>query len=236
LLNFILELYVSSSCYRLSKLESQQTGDITMAKIHPRIGFHTAGSAGNPSGIGEEYVRRCHNAGVPVAITCADGTVGIMDALANHHPDDIIIYRVVRDKHESFAVPDYNTTPSNAAASYWDLIRPFIPPELVPHKDKIWIAYGNELDQEKTDWIHRWSLEMSKVMNADDYKAVGPNWAAGTPRYPDWESAGSLAFLRYCAQNPDKAAVGVHEYSYTIEDLFDGGGDKVGRYRHILKV
>ncbi|HSG17705.1 MAG TPA: M23 family metallopeptidase [Anaerolineae bacterium] len=207
-----------------------------MAKIHPRIGFHTAGAGGNPSGIGEHYVKRCHDAGVPVAITCADGTVGVMDSLANPHPDDIIIFRVVRDKHESFAVPDYGATPSSAAASYWDLILSFIPPELIPHKDKIWIAYGNELDQEKTDWIHWWSLEISKLMNAAGYKAIGPNWASGTPRYPDWESAGSLAFLRYCGQNPDKAAVGVHEYSYTIDDLFHGGGDKVGRYRHILKV
>jgi len=207
-------------------------------KMHPRMGFHTASSGGNPSGIGEKYVKRLHDERIPVAITCADGTVGIGDALASPHPDDVLIFRVVRDGSEKYAVPDYGASPQDAARKTWDLISPFIARDRVvtENKDKIWLAYGNELDQGNSEWIFKWSLEMCRLLNNQGYKAVGPNWAAGTPDYPAWETGAALDFLRYCGENPAKAAVGVHEYSYEVDDLFAGGGDKVGRYRHIVKV
>jgi hypothetical protein len=207
------------------------------AKLHPRIGFHTAGSGGNPTGIGEKYVKRLHEAGIPVAITCADGDVGIGDALANPHPGDVLIFRVVRDGSERFAVPDYKVTPEEAAAKYGELIDPFIHPEVTKHKDKIWLAYGNELDQGNARWVFKWSLEMVKLLNGKGYKGVGPNWATGNPGdLGAWSTPESLDFLRYCAENPETAAVGIHEYSLNDDDLLAGDGTLVGRYRHIVKV
>jgi hypothetical protein len=207
-----------------------------MAKIHPRVGFHTSGSGGNPTGIGSDYVDKLHNAGIPVTIACADGFVGIGDALKNPHPDDVLIYRVVRTADEAFAVPNYSLDEAPAAESYWNLISPHIPKEVNDNKDKIWIAYGNELDQDRADWIHGWCVEMSKLLNSKGYKALGPNWAAGTPRYEAWDSEAGLSFLHYCAENPIMAAVGIHEYSYDKNDLLRDAGNQVGRYRHILKV
>lgn len=211
-------------------------------KLHPRIGFHTASPGGNPTGIGEKYVRRLHAAGIPVAITCADGDVGIADALIDPQPGDELIFRVVKDGSERFAVPDYEATPQEAAAKYWDLIKPLIHNTVDDHKDKIWVAYGNELNRSNAQWIFKWSLETVKLMNSSGYKGVGPNWASGNPgednQPPDevWRTPEALDFLRYCAENPDKAAVGIHEYSLDENDLFDGGGTKVGRFRNIVKV
>jgi hypothetical protein len=205
-------------------------------KTHPRIGFHTSGSGGNPRGIGDKYVKRLHDAGIPVAITCADGIVGIGDALANPHPDDVLIFRVVRDGSERYAVPDYGVSPGEAARKSWDSISPFIGDDVTRHKDQIWLAYGNELNAGNARWIFEWSLEMARLLNGMGFKAVGPNWASGTPDYPAWETEAALNFLRYCADNPDKAAVGIHEYSYEVDDLFAKRGDLVGRYRHIVKV
>jgi hypothetical protein len=204
------------------------------------IGFHTAGSGGNPTGIGD-YVRRLDAAGIPVTIACADGDVGIGDALAlmnnGSRVSHVLIFRVVRDGRETYAVPNYNDPDhTQAARDYWNLIRPHFNTNVVDNKDKVWIAIGNELDQNKADWLGYWALETAKIANANGFKVLAWNWAAGTPDYPAWETPGMLAYLRYAGANPMMAAIGVHEYSYTTESLFDGNGSKVGRYRHIYAV
>lgn len=178
-------------------------------KKHPKIGFHTA-IGGNPTGIGHNYVQPLSSLELEAVIVSADGTTGLSDALATTN-DHVLVYRVVKDGSEKYAVPDYSLSPSDAAEKYFNLVSPLIPPEII--KERVHIAIGNELDQDNADWIGKWCVETAKRFNEKGYRVVGPNWASGTPRYDGWETEGMISWLRYLSVNQNNA-LGLHEYSY----------------------
>lgn len=51
-----------------------------------------------------------------------------------------------------------------------------------------------------------------------------------------WETAEGLAWLRYCSEHPDMAAVAVHEYSLSASDIRSGYPWLVGRHQFVLDV
>lgn len=197
------------------------------------FGFHT-GYGGNPTGIGS-YVKDLDNAGTPATIVAADVTTGISDALSlirnGSNVKHNLVYRVVRDGSERFAVPDYTLSPSSAARVYRDLVQPFIPPEIKEMRRHVYIALGNELARDRADWIGKWMVESALLWAADGYRVIGPNWAAGTPEPGHWLTPGMLSYLAYC-QHGDDAAVGVHEYSLTTDSMRIDGYH-IGRFMDI---
>lgn len=191
-------------------------------------GFHTAGSGGNPTGIGD-FVRSLSAAGIPAAIVCADGIVGIGDALAtdtDHH----LAYRVVRDGAETYALPRYDLSPHDAAVAYRQLLEPFIPQEVRDHKDKIWIILGNEVDKNRSRWLAQWAVESAAVWA--EYKVLFFGWSAGEPEPEHWRTPEMLDFLRLCERERGRVGVALHEYSYVTETLVQDGF-RIGRYRDL---
>ena len=154
------------------------------------------------------------------------------DAVDDYMPGDIFVYRVVKDRHEGWAVPDYNKAPETAAAEYVDRILGEIPREFNEHKDKIYIAFGNELAHEHDTFVWDWSYYCGKLIMERGWRAVGPNWASGTPGEDSYSCPEALKFYKLCIDSDGRCAVGQHLYSYE-NDLFAVERDKVARYRFI---
>ena len=214
-------------------------------KVHNKIGFHTA-VGGNPTGIGD-YVRQLDAKGIPACIVCADGTTGISDIVAlwengSTVPHVVCWRRVIgpanadRSAPEHYSVPKYHDPPPSAAKDHWAIIEPTIPPEIARHKDKIWLLPINEIDKNRCDWLGQFAVHFAKIANAAGYKVSMFAWSSGEPEREGWEQPGMLDYLRYCEQNPDMAAVALHEYSYVKNNIKDGFPNKIGRFQLLFDV
>jgi murein DD-endopeptidase MepM/ murein hydrolase activator NlpD len=193
-----------------------------------KIGFHTAGSGGNPNGIGQ-YTQTLAAADIPSCIVCADGVVGIGDALATGKPHHLL-FRVVRDSSEQWAVPDYNRTPKDAAIEYRQRLLPYIHPTVAQNRDKVWVILGNELDKDRSDWLGQWAYESALIWNADGYKVALFGWSSGEPEPEHWQLPGMRQFLELAAERPDTVAVALHEYSYDVTNIKRQEGWLIGRF------
>ena len=202
-----------------------------------KIGFHTSGAGGNAQGIGD-YVRRLDAAGIPAVIVCADGDVGIADALAcleaGSAVPHVLAHRVVRDGTERFALPDYNLSPAQAAVAYQALVRPYIHPTVAAHRDRVWVILGNEPDKNRADWLGEWAYESAELWNADGYKVAFFGFASGEPEPDHWQAPGMLDFLDLAGTRPEQIAVALHEYSYDETDIMAGTPYLVGRFQALF--
>jgi len=197
-----------------------------------KIGFLASGSGGNADGIGA-YVQALADADISPVVFCNDGDVGISDAIATGKPF-VAIGRIVRDGSEQYAVPDYDLSPKDAAEKHWAKIRPFFHPTWLAHKDKVWIQVVNEVNKEKAGWLGMFGVEIAMLANALGYKVAMFAWASGTPEPEAWQEPGMLAYLRYCEQNHDMAAVAVHEYDYGMEGMNNVYPYHVGRFEALF--
>ncbi|HSH02432.1 MAG TPA: NBR1-Ig-like domain-containing protein [Anaerolineae bacterium] len=195
------------------------------------IGFHYA-MGGNKQGIGE-FMRRLNEKGIPFMMkgtddagVCKEGLdVGLKYGVVNW-----LIYRVStmgqQDGHD-YDAPDYTLAPAEAAQKHWEITVAKWPPEL--DKAVVWMEPINEprakLDEEgqdkqynnmhPTDWLGWFMLEYAKIANKQGYKVCGPAFNSGEPhvfKTNDYELPGMVAYLRYCAENREKAALAIHEY------------------------
>ncbi len=202
--------------------------------MYNKIGFLT-GIGGNSTGLGD-YVEYCDSVAVPAVIAANDNVNGISDIInLNSTVKHKMLYRVVRDGTETYAVPRYDLPIAEAARAYYDLVEPLIHPFVKKHRDKVWIAVGNELDKNKCNWLGGWGIESAKIWNANGYKIAMYGFASGTPEIEGWKEAGMLAFLRLAGLNRDKIAVNLHEYSYD-NNLLDIFPWRVGRFQFLFQV
>lgn len=202
------------------------------------FGFHV-GPGGNPNGIGD-YVRQLDAAGIPAFIMSADVTVGISDALtlinAGSTVKHRLIFRVVKDGKETYAVPDYSLSPYAAAVKYWNLILPLIPPEISAAKAHVWIQLTNEIDKNRADWLGNFGVEAARLANAAGYKVSLFGWSSGEPEPSHWRTPGMLGYLRYCATHYEQAAVSLHEYSYDVNNIKNQYPYLIGRVGDMLRA
>lgn len=225
-------------------------------KAYNKIGFHTA-AAGNAHGIGD-YVRALDKAGIPCCIVSADGTTGLSDAVAlikngSNVPHVLCWRRVMgpesQGRAEHYSVPKYQDPPDEAAVDHWNLIKSAgFPNELLEHRDKIWLLPINEIrarpdtnqpayqNMQPCDWLGRFSIAMANLAHAEGFKVSMFAWSSGEPEKDGWEQPGMLDYLRLCAERPEQAAVALHEYSYTTDDILDGFPNKVGRFQLLFDV
>ncbi len=195
------------------------------------IGFHLGAGGGNPTGIGA-YIRALDAAGIPAAVKCTDGMVGLFDAQeaarASGVPHDLVFRR---SGIGSYDTPNYAISPATAAAAHWALHKAALPPEL--DRQLTWIETINEPDKTRARWLAEFALATARAMVADGYRYLAFGCAAGTPEPVDWTTPEMLAFLRYAAERPDRVGIAVHEYSYQDNQLM-GDGRLIGRYTDIL--
>lgn len=194
------------------------------------IGFH----AGQPSyldGIGDMF-RTLNDQGKPIAAKGVDGTGSLFDA--QQYSNSICILRLSTGfggVNEDNDVPRYGHTPiSEEADRFWESAKSqFIATGL--DKRHVWIELLNEMNKdldEDVNYTGHLSYEIATRAVRDGYLICLGGWAAGTPEPYQWLLDGQERFLRYAAENRDKVALTLHEYSYTIDKLLTD--DKIGRF------
>lgn len=206
-----------------------------------KIFWHSGPAGGNPSGIGTAY-RQLNAAGIRIFHKTVD-EYGILQEIHKEiDPQDInkhvLVFRLSdRDDVYTFDTPlyhhpDYINNPEGAADIHWQLTLQYLPPEF--NKERVWLELTNEVDREKCEWLGRFALHIAKKANSLGYKVALLGWASGEPEPVGWEEPSMLEFLRYCADNPTKCAVGLHEYSYIIDPIDHEFPFKVGRFQYLF--
>ncbi len=133
---------------------------------------------------------------------------------------------------------DYKTkSPQESARKHWQITVDHWRKDLKAEqpgsdfrKEEIWMEPINEPraklgenetqwnDMHPVDWLGEFMLEYAKIANAEGYKVCGPSFNSGEPEVfavNDYEQPGMLAYLRYCAEHPDEAALSLHEYTWS---------------------
>lgn len=197
------------------------------------IGFHYS-LGGNKTGI-TQFMERLNAAGIPFLMKGVDDAgvcfeaqqIGARFGVANH-----LIYRVSTNGQKNgieYDVPDYTKPPKAAAQEHWVKTVAKWPPEL--DKTAVWMEPINEPraklspddvqydDMPPVAWLGWFMLEYAKIANSYGYKVCGPSFNAGEPEVfsvNDYAWPGMIAYMRYCAENPDKAGLSVHEYIWDM--------------------
>jgi hypothetical protein len=200
-------------------------------------GFHTS-TTGRSQGIGQ-FLHDVDAAGVPFFACCVDGTTSLVDAQNIMKRSRVAHHAVFRQSYfphnqGGSDVPDYSKEPQVAAREQWESHRARWPVELDPG-----LIYGetvNELRKEVNwaDWIGEFCYHTGLFALRDGFKWCGPGYSTGTPEPGAWEAPGMLKYLDLVQQHPDKLAVALHEYSLTTDDIWNGGGSLVGRFRQLI--
>ncbi|NCF67244.1 MAG: hypothetical protein GWP61_14830 [Chloroflexi bacterium] len=201
-------------------------------------GFHST-TTGRAEGIGD-FLRDVDAAGVPFFAYCADGTTSLSDAQTIMRNSDVphhAVFRRTTFPHNQGGsdVPDYDEPPEEAAVKQWASHRQRWPKDLDPT-----LIYGetvNELRKEIkwADWIGNFCYHTALLALQNGFKWCGPGYSAGTPDEGAWETPGMLKFLDLCQQHPGRLAVALHEFSLTVDDIWNESGYLIGRFQQLIK-
>ena len=188
--------------------------------------FHT-GPNPNNNGLGQ-FMQRIANAGFTPWIKATDTYGGIPEATGRNGYAVRRLSTAGQQDGYDYDVPDYALDPILAASRHWDATRAKIPPEF--DKTRVWIEPINEVNREHADWLGRFGVEFAKLANAAGYMVTMFGWASGTPEPHDWSTPGMLDYLRYCQDNPGRAAVALHEYNTENQPIGEMYPDHIGRF------
>lgn len=192
------------------------------------IGWHYS-IGGQKDGIGA-FIDKLKQANIPLLLKGVDDA-GLCYEAQNKGIKQHLICRVStagQPDNVQYDVPDYTKSPKAAAQEHFDKTAVKWPGELL--KSVVWmepinepraklnpgdVQYGN---MHPVDWLGWFMVEYAVIANGQGFKVCGPSFNSGEPEVftvNDYEQEGMLAYLQYCAANPDKAALSVHEYTWT---------------------
>lgn len=211
------------------------------------IGFHTS-TGGNKNGLGA-FIQRLNAAGLPVMIKATADAGPAFEAQESgklHDVDNLLIYRATNNATYQYDTPRYDLPPSEAAYQHWQATRLVWPPELDP--SVVWMEPINEprakLEPNETTptwgglhpvaWLGRFMVEYASIANGNGFKVCGPSFSSGDPEVDLWQLEGMADWLRYCADNPDKAAISHHEYNYGNVPFADNYPWHYGRFQAVI--
>jgi methionine-rich copper-binding protein CopC len=217
-----------------------------MAEATCKIGFHLA-EGGDPTGIGD-WMQRLDAAGIPFFIKAADTMRGLDEAqdivrrnraLGRDVPHTVVFRRSGKlDDERHFDIPRYELEPEAAARQHWALHRDHFPTNLDPAIT--WIETINEVRKEVRwcDWLGEFAYHTGQLALAGGYRYAAFGFSSGTPDVTAgaWETPGMRRFLALCADHPDRLAVALHEYSYSIRDIWREAGYLVGGFRWLFRA
>lgn len=205
-----------------------------------KIGFHYGSGGGNTTGL-NEWITQMDAAGIPIFLKGADSAEFLYAAQqlmkVSSVPHTLVFRRASPfsdDPTYDPNVPDYNKTPKAAALEHWEKHKAIFPAELDP--SLVWIETINEVDKNRSEWLAEFALETAKLTMADGFKWVAFGWSSGEPEPEHWESAAMLRFLQLVADNPDKLAIGLHEYSYRTNEIDYIYPYLIGRFQHLFEI
>lgn len=206
-----------------------------------KIGFHT-GPGGNAKDI-DVYMQQLDAAGIPFFLKAVDDYGVIHQSLAFGSADHVRVFRLSNRPNNGpqYDTPNYNLPPDEAAVAHWNMTLAGLPPEF----DKsVWLEVINEPDKNRADWLGWFGVKIAELAQAAGYGVPLFGFSGGEPEPADWETPGMLAYLAICAERPQTVAVALHEYSFTVEDIWaldaDAAGPEpgwlVGRFQHLHAV
>ncbi len=200
------------------------------------IGFHT-GPGGNPTGIGA-YFSALDAAGRPAVLKSVDAYGFCRELAALRQQSGVPHVIVFRMSGGALELPNYDLPARQSADEHWQRIQANLPPEMLQHGDQqhVWLEVMNEPDKNRASWLGRFMVRSAELALRDGFKVCGPGWSTGEPELEHWEKPGWLDYLRLCAQHPDQVAIAIHEYSLNNDDIFNGDGFLVGRFRQLFAV
>lgn len=200
---------------------------------HNKIGFHL-GPGGNPTGIGQ-YMAELDAAGKPFVIKSVDHYGMCYEAAQYTNAPHNIIFRLStagQNDGVQYDVPDYVLDPNSAAHKHWNATVAKLPPEF--NKQRVWLEVINEIDKNRADWLGWFGKYIAQLAINDGYKIALFGWSSGEPEPEHWHTIGMEEYLRMCAEFPESCAVALHEYSYTVESIYDGYPNKIGRFEQLF--
>ncbi len=195
------------------------------------IWFHAGAPCNGCTGLGEMWAA-LEAAGVPFGVYSVNGGGLVAVDAARYSMAQTLIYRDV-----TYDYVPYHAIPTAAsAAGYWAQMREALPAEVRAAKDRVWIEVFNEPDKERPEIVAQWQYYLALAATADGYRFCGPGWASGTPEPDAWRGYWMQRYLRLCAEQPERVAITLHEYSYEATDITAGYPYLVGRYRFLFEA
>ena len=205
-------------------------------------GFHSGAPGGNLTGITKDYWKLLGDAGKPATQKGADGygpCYEVVELIRTTGVQHVVAFRLsTRGQKDGYDydVPQYHLAPTDAARIHWQATLAKLPPEFRDdpfHKEHVWLEVINEVDHERSDWLGEFGVAIGELALSDGYKVALFGFSSGEPEPEDWDTPGMSAYLRMCAQYPDRIAVSLHEYSYH-DDIWHEYPYHVGRFQALF--
>ncbi|HLB63209.1 MAG TPA: hypothetical protein VJJ46_00085, partial [Anaerolineales bacterium] len=245
---------------------NQQGRDLAFVKI----GFHV-GPGGNRTGLGT-WEACLDAAGVPFFLKSVDDAGAIVEGLRYRLQSGVPHVLVFRRSGGIYDVPpEYYASPRPSpqlvAEAHWqrhrdELLRMF-PAEIVlsnglripreTYMRFVWIETINEVNKgpvtgtEESEWWADFAYYTAILAMQDGFNWAAFSWSTGEPESIHWQGPQMRRFLELAANNPDRIAIALHEYSLcdsSLSNLDLGAGrpcpgapgaypDLVGRLRRL---
>jgi len=199
-------------------------------KIFP-LGFHV-GMGGNQTGLTENFLRLLDAAGIRFIVVSADAYP--FDAAQIAKASGIKHTIIWRPTGIDTPINGYDENPITAADTHYSATMSVVPPEL--DKNIVYIGGLNEVDKNRADWLGWFCERWSENALADGYRPAMLGFSSGEPEYEHWLEPGMAAYLRLVSNNRDHALVMIHEYSYSVDDIYRWYPSLVGRYRLLMQA
>ncbi len=229
--------------------------------VRNKIWFHAA-VGGNLTGWGSAW-RQLDAAGIPVFAISADNAGPLYEIQEGASVPEIntLVWRPTtlgQGDGFNYDTPDYLTDPLNTARIHHGRQTAVFPPELDP--TLVWKKVNNEIrtklgpdDQmwaglHPGEWWGLFAREYANMSLAAGERVCFFNIASGDHTREFWTQPAMIDFLRLAAVNPDRIAVGLHEYSYVVDNILDPfpsieawaqaapESGKIGRFRLLFDV
>jgi murein DD-endopeptidase MepM/ murein hydrolase activator NlpD len=205
-------------------------------KIFP-IGFHL-GPGGNANGLKENFLLPLDRAGIRYFIVSADAYPYDAAVISSGSVvDHTVVYRVTthgQDDGVDYDVPDYSKDPVTAADIHFDQCMRILPPEY--HFNATTYAFLNEIDKNRSDWLGWFSKRWVERAMEIGLMTAGLGFSSGEPEYDHWLTPGMRAYLTLVSQHRDRHSVAIHEYSYTVDDIWRWYPNLIGRYQKLMQA
>lgn len=195
-----------------------------------KIGFH-AGDRGRWADL-VEMMEALDAAGVPFFLKSTDNAQPLyiaQELMKKSGVPHTLVYRRVSGVDN---VPNYQADPKLAAEYHWAQHKAIFPPELDPAL--IWVETVNEVDKNRAAWLAEFAYETALMTMRDGFRWAAFGWSSGEPEPSDWESPAMARFLRLAAENPDRLAIALHEYSYEVDQIGAIYPYLIGRFQFLF--
>lgn len=206
-----------------------------------KIGFHTGfdNNTKYNTFLYGEWMVELDSAGVPFFLKTVDNAEPVYNAQLLAQASGIshtLVFRTSDGKGPGYDQPNYKLPPDEAAVGHWQYHKDAFPKELDP--SLVWIETVNEVDKNRSEWLAQFALKTAQLALAEEdgsrWAAFG--WSSGEPEPEHWTSPAMLEFLRLAADNPDRIAIALHEYSYEADDIGRAYPYLVGRLQALFNA